>query len=36
MMKGKEWLSKELSKIETDSVLFDTDKAIANKDMDLL
>jgi hypothetical protein len=35
MMKGKEWLSKELSKIETDSVLFDTDKAIANKDYGL-
>jgi hypothetical protein len=34
-MKGKEWLSKELSKIETDSVLFDTDKAIANKDYGL-
>jgi hypothetical protein len=35
MMKGKEWLSKELSKIETDSVLFNTDKAIANKDYGL-
>ena len=32
MMMGKEWLSKELKKIETDSVLFNTEKAIANKD----
>jgi hypothetical protein len=32
MMKGKEWLSKELKKIETDSVIFNADKAISNKD----
>ena len=31
MLKGKEWLSKELKKIETDSVIFDADKAIASK-----
>jgi hypothetical protein len=32
MVMGKEWLSKELKKIETDSVMFDADKAMANKD----
>jgi len=32
MMKGKEWLSKELKKIETDSVIFNADKAMSNKD----
>jgi hypothetical protein len=32
MMKGKEWLSKELKKIETDSVIFDVDKAITKND----
>lgn len=30
MLKGKEWLSKELKKIETDSVIFDADKALSN------
>ena len=35
MLKGKEWLSKELKKIETDSVIFDADKAMANKNFGL-
>jgi hypothetical protein len=35
LLKGKEWLSKELKKIETDSVIFDADKALSNNNPDL-
>ena len=35
MMMGKEWLSKEEKKIETDTVMFDTDKAMASNDFGL-
>jgi len=35
MLKGKEWESKELKKIETSTVMFNADKAMANKNYGL-
>lgn len=35
MLKGKEWESKELKKIETSTVMFNADKAMANKNYSL-